>query len=112
MRQPIVSGQIVFTSKSADTSDVLLFKDQLSRAGIEAGPFVGNSFSVTAEQHLMENCFHIRLEQETNGSWKVESPSSQSDSIDVSHITMIPGLTGVNLVFDSPPDFGPTDFFV
>jgi hypothetical protein len=80
-------------------------------AGFQAGPLVGNSFSISATVGVFENLFKIHLRHKQKGG--VASVSVQESGGYELPLQALPRgvIENVEAVtFTPPPDFGPTRF--
>lgn len=102
---PLISAMV------AAQGDAAAARAALERAGFEAGPVVGGTFSITASREHFEQVFKREL-KEDDGAGVTLADASGSDP----YMLPLAGLPdelrrSVSLVtFSPPPAFGPTDY--
>ncbi|MDB5379689.1 MAG: hypothetical protein JWR00_4135 [Rubritepida sp.] len=83
----------------------------LSAAGIEVGPGIGGSFSVTASLPKMEALFGIKIFADPSGNYEVAQPGSATQppagEIPLNNLPGTWRRAIKAVVFTRRPDFGP-----
>jgi hypothetical protein len=109
-------GQAVITAEtlkdfqpSAET--VAIATSAFSALGFEVGPFVGNSFSITAPQEHFEQVFKVRLQRQKSGGLQIVGGHGRGQ-LELSLGSLPQQLQGrvVAVTLTPPPEFGPTQF--
>jgi hypothetical protein len=80
-------------------------------AGFEAGPVVGNSFSITGLARTFESIFKTRLRRQERGGIKsIRNDGSGSYELPLQGLPQGVAELVEAVTFTPPPDFGPTNF--
>ncbi|HYN22428.1 MAG TPA: hypothetical protein VE078_15815 [Thermoanaerobaculia bacterium] len=102
-RGEAAAGDAVITAETLErylpsTEAAERVRQRLSLAGFEAGPLVGNSFSITAPAKTFEKVFGTGVREAASEGRELDDlPGSLAK--DVAAVTFTP-----------PPDFGPTSY--
>ena len=125
---PVISAQVVLRSPSGKpaaghvtaenireflpTPDIATrVRTAFTAAGFEAGPVVGNSFSISATVGVFESLFNIHLRHQQEGgvaSVRIQESGSYELPLQALPRSVIENVEAVT--FTPPPDFGPTRF--
>lgn len=130
-KEEIVSAQVVLRSASGKTigedtvvtseniseyvparETVLEAYDAFSEDGFDIGEMVGVSFSISAKVRTFERVFKSHLQTTAKGGIEVVRPDGLvSPELPLHALPSSLADLMVAVVFVTPPDFGPSDFF-